>query len=95
MGYSLAAGGYGVTLGVNVGDPSLYSDSIAAAIAADTSIVFVSDVNSEGSDNTLGLQLPGDQGALIWASRHTIVVLNTNTAVLMPWLDRVDGVLEA
>jgi hypothetical protein len=95
MGYSLATGGYGVTLGVNVGDPSLYSDTIAAAIAPDISIVFVSDVNSEGSDNTLGLQLPGDQDAFIWASTHTIVVLNTNTAVLMPWLDGVDGVLEA
>ncbi len=99
MGASIATGGYGVTFGLNVANSSLYSDSIAAAQAADVSIVFVSDVNSEDSDNTAGLRLPGDQDAVIstiaGASNRTILVLNTNSAILMPWLHQVDAVLEA
>ena len=45
------------------------------------------------------LSLPGDQNQLIdrvaRANRHTIVVLNTGGPVLMPWLNEVQGVLEA
>src|SRR6185437_11682253 len=44
------------------------------------------------------LSLPGDQNQLIeavaQANRRTVVVLNTGGAVLMPWLNRVSGVLE-
>ena len=43
--------------------------------------------------------LPGDANALIdavaRANPHTVVVLNTGGAVLMPWLAHVQGVLEA
>ena len=45
------------------------------------------------------LSLPGDQNALIEkvaaANPRTIVVLETGTAVTMPWLDKVAGVVEA
>ena len=45
------------------------------------------------------LSLPDNQDALIEqvaaANPHTIVVLETGTAVTMPWLDKVSGVLEA
>jgi beta-glucosidase len=45
------------------------------------------------------LNLPGDENALIEAvaavNPHTIVVLNTGGAVLMPWLNNVSAVLEA
>jgi beta-glucosidase len=45
------------------------------------------------------LSLPDNQDALIEqvaaANPHTIVVLETGTAVTMPWLDKVDGVIEA
>jgi beta-glucosidase len=45
------------------------------------------------------LSLPDNQDALIEqvaaANPHTIVVLETGTAVTMPWLDKVDGVVEA
>jgi beta-glucosidase len=44
------------------------------------------------------LSLPDNQDALIEAvaaaNPHTIVVLETGGAVLMPWIDKVDGVLE-
>ncbi|KAI0162958.1 glycoside hydrolase family 3 domain-containing protein [Pestalotiopsis sp. NC0098] len=53
----------------------------------------------DGADSGLGLRLPGDQDAVIprlaGLSKRTVVVLNTNSAVLMPWLAGVDAVLEA
>ena len=45
------------------------------------------------------LSLPNNQDALIEqvaaANPHTIVVLETGTAVTMPWIDKVAGVVEA
>ena len=45
------------------------------------------------------LSLPDNQDVLIEqvaaANPRTIVVLETGTAVLMPWIDKVDGVVEA
>ncbi len=45
------------------------------------------------------LSLPDNQDALIEqvasANPHTIVVLETGTAVTMPWIDKVSGVVEA
>ena len=52
---------------------------------------------SEGWDRST-LALPADQDALISAvaaaNPHTIVVLNTSSAVTMPWLSKVAGVVE-
>jgi beta-glucosidase len=72
----------------------------AAALAkrSDVAIVFAHQWGSEGMDFK-NLSLPGEQDALIQqvaaANPRTIVVLETDTAVLMPWLDKVSGVLEA
>ncbi|KAH7310290.1 glycoside hydrolase family 3 domain-containing protein [Rhexocercosporidium sp. MPI-PUGE-AT-0058] len=56
-------------------------------------------VHSEGLDNWYDLSLPGDQDAMISRlaklSKKTVVVLNTNSAILMPWIDEVDAVLES
>src|SRR6202041_369355 len=53
---------------------------------------------SEGTDLP-NLSLPEHQDALVEqvaaANSKTIVVLETGTAVLMPWIDKVGGVLEA
>jgi beta-glucosidase len=72
--------------------------AVAAARNADTAIVFANDAQGEGMDR-YSLSLAGDQNQLIdavaHANRHTIVVLNTGGAVLMPWLNEVQGVLEA
>ena len=84
------------------------SDAAAAATLAASSqvaIVVVSQWDSEGMDEqTLGLTdladvTPIDQDALVAAvakaNPHTIVVVVSGGAVLMPWLSRVSAVLEA
>jgi beta-glucosidase len=71
----------------------------AAAIAkmSQIAIVFAVQHASEGMD-LKNLSLPDNQDALIEAvaaaNPHTVVVLETGGPVLMPWLDKVDGVLE-
>ncbi len=72
----------------------------AASLAqhADLAIVFAYQWESEGMDLP-SLSLPDNQDALIEqvaaANPHTIVVLETGTAVTMPWLDKIAGVVEA
>jgi len=72
----------------------------AAALArsADVAIVFAYQWESEGVDLTT-LSLPDNQDALIEqvaaANPRTIVVLETGTAVTMPWVGKVSGVVEA
>ena len=100
MAYSLSTGGYGVTLGVSPGNLTRErSEAEALAEWADISIVFASDRLSEGCDSGSGLTLPGDQDAIIErvaanTDGKTVVVLNTNSAILMPWIDAVDAVME-
>jgi beta-glucosidase len=64
---------------------------------SDIAIVFAYQWESEGMDLP-DLSLPDNQDALIEqvaaANPHTIVVLETGTAVTMPWLDKVPGVVE-
>ena len=72
----------------------------AAALAAKSqvAIVFVQQWESEGMDLPT-LTLPENQDALVEAvaaaNPHTIVVLETGTAALMPWKDKVAGIVEA
>ncbi len=72
--------------------------AVAAARKAQVAIVFAGDFSTEGADQP-NLILSDDSNTLISAvasaNRNTIVVLNTGGAVLMPWLDKVAGVLEA
>jgi len=77
------------------------TDPAAAAALAKSSqvaIVFATQHASEGMD-LKNLSLPDNQDALIEAvaaaNPHTIVVLETGGAVLMPWLDKVSAVVEA
>jgi len=73
----------------------------AKSIAAESelSIVVVgtnSKVESEGFDRT-SLKLPGHQDELVEVvakvSKKTIVVVNSGSPVLMPWRDKVDGII--
>jgi beta-glucosidase len=68
------------------------------AKGADLAIVFAYQWESEDMDLP-SLSLPDNQDALIdqvtAANPHTIVVLETGTAVTMPWIDKVAGVVEA
>lgn len=76
------------------------TDPVAAANLArrsDVAIVVVNDTESEHLDRTT-LALPPREDALIGAvaaaNPRTIVVLETGSAVLMPWLGQVGAVLE-
>ncbi len=91
-----ARAGSGVKVSFNDGS----SSSSAAALAASSSvaIVFASNFETEGSDLS-SIDLSSSQNSLISAvaaaNPNTIVVLNTGSAVTMPWLSSVKGVLEA
>jgi beta-glucosidase len=72
----------------------------AAALARDSqvAIVFANQWTAEGYDLP-NLSLPDKQDRLIEqvaaANPNTIVVLETGTAVRMPWVSRVSGIVEA
>lgn len=69
----------------------------AAAAAADVAIVFGYYTEGEFADRPhLGLDGNGDAliSAVARANPDTVVVLQTGSAVLMPWIDEVRGVLE-
>jgi beta-glucosidase len=79
-------------------DPGTDLQSAAhLAKASDVAVVFAYQWESEGMDLP-NLSLPDNQDALIEqvaaANPHTIVVLETGTAVTMRWIDKVAGVVE-
>jgi beta-glucosidase len=88
------------TPGASVQFDSGADPAAAAALAknADVALVFVYQWESEDMDLP-NLSLPEKQDALIEqvaaVNPHTVVVLETGTAVTMPWIDKVGGVLEA
>jgi beta-glucosidase len=83
-----------------VEDPQAEIDAaVEAAKAADVAIVVVGTsaaIESEGFDRK-DLDLPGLQNQLVEAvaavNRRTVVVVNSGSPVLMPWLDKVGAVL--
>lgn len=72
--------------------------AVVAARRSRVAVVFVNDYSGEGADRP-SLDLPADEDALVSAvaraNPRTVVVLDTGGAVLMPWLSKVAGVLEA
>ncbi len=68
------------------------------AAQAKVAVVFVEQWSAESFDSP-HMTLPGNQDALVAAvakaNPHTIVVLENNGPVAMPWLDQVGAVLEA
>lgn len=94
---------------INYVDGTDTNAAIAAAAAADVTVVFGGQWLSEGTDKSdLNLDSPAtdtsgiftyDQNALIEAvapkAKRTVVVLETGGPVAMPWLSKVDAVLEA
>src|SRR5580693_9194662 len=95
QGIEAAAPG-GTTVTYNSGSSD--SSAASAASAASVAVVFANLGESEGSDLS-GIDLGTTQDNLITsvaaANPDTIVVLNTGSAVTMPWLSSVKGVLEA
>jgi beta-glucosidase len=86
--------------GAKVSFDSGSDPATAAALAkqSDVAIVFAYQWTSEGMDLP-NLSLPDGQDALIEAvaaaNPRTVVVLETGTAVTMPWADKVSGIVEA
>jgi beta-glucosidase len=74
------------------------AEAAELAKTCDVAIVFAVQWATEAEDLP-SLSLPDEQDALISAvaaaSSKTVVVLETGTPVLMPWLDQVGGVLQA
>lgn len=69
----------------------------AAARSADVAIVFAALLQGESKDRSTLELFPTDTVLIEQVARanpDTIVVLNTGSAVTMPWVDRVKGVLE-
>ena len=79
-------------------DGSDVTAAAAAAAAASVAVVFAYTSEGEGSDPA-SLSLAGNGDALVSAvaaaNPNTIVVLETGSAVTMPWLPSVKGVMEA
>jgi beta-glucosidase len=77
---------------------NLLAQAVAAAKNAAVAVVFAGNYETEGTDLT-SINLPANQNQLIAAvaavNPDTVVVLNTGSAVSMPWLDKVKGVIEA
>src|SRR5277367_2041606 len=86
--------------GANVEFNSGENPAAAAELAkkSDVALVFVYQWTSEDFDLP-NLSLPDNQDALIEqvaaANPHTVVVLETGSAVTMPWAGKVAGILEA
>jgi beta-glucosidase len=96
--YYQAGGGAMVNLGWTVPGTDLISQAVALAAKSDVAVVYANNFESEGSD-LANIDLPSAQNDLIEAvaavNSKTIVVLNTGSAVTMPWLDKVKSVFEA
>jgi beta-glucosidase len=96
--YYQNGGGSNVTLGWQPPGSDPIAQAVATAKASDVAVVFASAGESEGSDLS-SIDLPGQQNQLISAvaaaNPRTVVVLNTGSAVTMPWLNQVAGVFEA
>ncbi|MFD4688913.1 glycoside hydrolase family 3 protein [Streptomyces sp. NPDC058463] len=89
------AGACGLTLGWQ--PKSLIPDAVAAARTSDAAVVVVNRVAGEDMDHG-SLNLPGDQDKLIAAvaavNARTVVVLNTDGPVAMPWINDVEAVVQ-
>jgi beta-glucosidase len=76
---------------------ALHDEAVAAARKAETAIVFVGKFETEGAD-LAGIDLSPAQDRLIRdvaaANPNTIVVVNSGSAVTMPWLGQVRAVFE-
>ncbi|MEU1630576.1 glycoside hydrolase family 3 C-terminal domain-containing protein [Streptomyces sp. NPDC020096] len=83
---------------VHYNDGSDPNSAASTAASSSVAVVFASTSEQEGGD--LGnIDLSSADNALISAvaakNPHTIVVLNTGSAVTMPWIDQVAGVFES
>jgi beta-glucosidase len=81
---------------VAVADGKNVTEAVALAKSCDVAIIMVGDAATEGRDHLL--TLGGNQDELVeaiaGANPHTVLVLKTGSAILMPWVDKVPAILE-
>jgi beta-glucosidase len=82
---------------VDFADGADVEQAVSLAKSADVAIVMVGDRESEGHDHPIALTNHQDAlvEAVAAANPHTVVVLKSGTAILMPWVDQVPAILEA
>ena len=80
---------------------SLQSEAVKTAAKADVAVLFLGlpdNFESEGYDRK-HMNLPDCQNELVKkvleVQKHVVVVLHNGSAVIMPWKDQVEGILEA
>ena len=80
------------------GGPGAHQKAVDGARAADLAIVFVSEFTTEGGDLP-DIDLPAEQNRLVAdvaaANPNTVVVVNTGSAVTMPWAGAVRAIVAA
>ncbi|HEY3608816.1 MAG TPA: glycoside hydrolase family 3 C-terminal domain-containing protein [Pseudonocardiaceae bacterium] len=95
--YFQDGGGSQVNLGWQIPNQNLHDPAVAAARAAQVAVVFVSKGEGEGADLS-DINLSADQNQLISdvaaANPNTVVVVNSGSAVTMPWANSVKGIVE-
>ncbi|MEV4709046.1 glycoside hydrolase family 3 C-terminal domain-containing protein [Actinoplanes sp. NPDC049316] len=76
----------------------LHDDAVAAAARTDLAVVVVGKFGTEGAD-LRDISLSADQDRLVRdvaaVNRNTVVVVNTGSAVAMPWAGSVRAVIQA
>ncbi len=80
------------------GNSGLQAQAVAKARAASIAVVFAGLAEQEGADlSSIDLSPAENQliSAVAHANPNTVVVLNTGSAVTMPWLSSVKAVIEA
>jgi beta-glucosidase len=96
--YYQAAGASNLTLGWAVPGQTAGDQAVAAARAADLALVVVNKFESEGGDLN-DIDLASDQNTLVSnvaaANPNTVVVVNSGSAVTMPWAGAVKGIIES
>jgi len=101
--YTLQLSGGGESANLSWATPSDLAPGIAQAVAAakaaKTAVVVVSDDTETEAADRASLNLPSAQNELISAvaaaNPHTVVVINAGAPVVMPWLNQVASVLDA
>jgi beta-glucosidase len=95
--YFQDGGGSVANLSWKIPNQNLHDPAVAAAKNSDMAVVFVSNAGSEGGDLN-NIDLSGDQNQLVSdvaaVNPNTVVVVNSGSAVTMPWAGSVKGIVE-
>jgi beta-glucosidase len=91
------SGGSELELGWQPPNQDLHGQAVTAAASADTAVVFVNKSEGEGADLS-DINLSADQNQLVTdvaaVNPNTVVVVNSGSAITMPWANSVRGIVE-